>query len=52
MEEDRQEIQARLSHLENFRILLGEARIHARNRGSPEGDGIEGQIRATLRDTN
>jgi hypothetical protein len=52
MEEDRQEIQARFSHLENFRILLGEARVHGRNWGSPKGDRIEGQIRATLRDTN
>jgi hypothetical protein len=52
MEEDRQEIQARLSHLENFRVLLGEARVHARNKGSPEGDRIEGQIRTMLRGTN
>jgi hypothetical protein len=52
MEDERQEIQARLSHLENIRILLEEARVHARSMGSPEGDRIEGQIRTTLRDTN
>ena len=52
MEEERQEIQARLSHLENIRILLEEARVHARNMDSPEGDHIEGQIRTTLGDTN
>jgi hypothetical protein len=52
MEDERQEIQARLSHLENIRILLEEARVHARNISSPEGDSIEGQIRTTLRDTN
>jgi hypothetical protein len=52
MEEDRQEIQAWLSHLENIRILLEEARVHARNMGSPEGNRIEVQIRTTLRETN
>ncbi len=52
MEEDWQEIQARLSHLENIRILLEEARVHARNMDSPEGDRIEGQIGTTLGDTN
>jgi hypothetical protein len=52
MEDERQEIQARLSHLENIRILLEEARVHARNMGSPEGDSLEGKIRTTLRDTN
>ena len=42
MEEDRQEIQARLSHLENIRLLLEEARVHYRNMGGSEGDRIEG----------
>jgi hypothetical protein len=52
VEEHRQEIQAQLSHLENIRLLLEEARVHARNMDSPEGDRIEGQIRTTLRDIN
>jgi hypothetical protein len=52
VEENRQEIQAWLTELENIRILLEEARVHARNMGSPEGDRIEGQIRTTLRETN
>ena len=52
MEEDRQEIQAWLTELENIKILLEEARVHARNMGSPEGDRVEGQIRTTLRDVN
>jgi len=37
MEEDRHEIQARLSHLENIRILLEEARVYGRNMGNPVG---------------
>ena len=52
MEENPQEIQAWLSQLENIRILLEEARVHARQMGSPEGDRIEGQIGATLREVN
>ena len=52
VEENRQEIQVRLSHLENIRLLLEEARVHARNMDSPEGYRIEGQIRTTLRETN
>jgi len=52
VEEDRQEIQAWLTELENIKILLEEARVHARNMGSPEGDRVEGQIRTTLRDVN
>jgi hypothetical protein len=52
VEENQQEIQARLSRLENIRILLEEARVHAREMGSPEGDRIEGQIRTTLREVN
>ena len=51
MEVDRQEIQGRLSHLGDIRILLEEARVY-KNMGSPEGDRIEGQIRTTLRATN
>jgi len=52
MDENRQEIQAWLSHLENFRILLEEARVHGRNMGSFEGDRIEVQVRTTLREAN
>jgi hypothetical protein len=52
VEENQEEIQARLSQLENIRILLEEARVHARQMGSPEGDRIEGQIRATLREVS
>ena len=52
MEEDRQEIQAWLTELENIKILLEEARVHAKNMGSPEGDRVEGQIRTTLREVN
>jgi len=51
-EDQQEEIQAWLSQLENIRILLEEARVHAREMGSPEGDRIEGQIRATLREVN
>jgi hypothetical protein len=52
IEENRQEIHARLSHLENIRILLEEARVHGRNMSSSEGDRIEVQIRTTLMETN
>jgi hypothetical protein len=52
MEENQQEIQAWLLQLENIRILLEEARVHAREMGSPEGDRIEVQIRTTLREVN
>jgi hypothetical protein len=52
LEEDRQEIQARLSHLENIRILLEEARVYGSNTGSLEGDRIEGQVGTALGETN
>jgi hypothetical protein len=52
IEENRQEVQERLSHLENVRILLEEARVHVRNMGCPGGDRIDVQIRTTLRETN
>ena len=42
MEEDRQEIKAWLSHLENIRLLLEEPKVHYRNMVNPEGDRIEG----------
>lgn len=45
-------LQARLSCLGNVRILLEEARIHARNMGSPEGERLQVQIRTMLRDAN
>jgi hypothetical protein len=35
VEEDQQEVQARLSELENIRILLEEAWFHAREIGGP-----------------
>jgi hypothetical protein len=49
---NRQEIQVRFTELENIRILLEEARVHARSMASREGVRIEGRIRTTLRDTN
>jgi hypothetical protein len=52
VEENRQEIQAWLTELETIRILLEEARVHARNMDSPEGYRIDGQIRTTLREVN
>ena len=47
-----EEIQAWPTELENIRLLLEEARVHARNMDSPEGYRIEGQIRTTLSETN
>jgi hypothetical protein len=48
-EEDRQEMQARLSYLENVRIFLEEARVQARNIGSTEGEtALRRQFRTTL----
>ncbi len=52
MEENQQEIQERLSHLENIRILLEEARVHARDIGSPEGGQIDTQIATMLSEIN
>jgi hypothetical protein len=52
VEEDQQEIQARLSKLENIRILLEEAWFHAREIGDPEGQRLEVPIRATLREVS
>jgi hypothetical protein len=52
IEENRHRIQARLSHLENIRILLEEARVHGRNMGSPGAARIEVQIRTTLREAS
>jgi hypothetical protein len=52
LEEDQEEIQARLSQLENVRILLEEAWFNAREIGAPEGDRIEVPIRATLGEVN
>jgi hypothetical protein len=49
VEENQEEIQARLSQLENIRILLEDARVHDRQMGSAEGERVEGQIRATQR---
>ena len=49
MPEDLQEIRAKISSLENIRILLEEARLHARSMESPEGEHIQARIRVTLR---
>jgi hypothetical protein len=40
MEEDRQEVQVRLSPLENILILLEEVRVYPRNMARPEGENI------------
>jgi hypothetical protein len=40
MEEDRQEIQVRLSPLENIRIFLEEARVHPRTTARPEAETV------------
>jgi hypothetical protein len=52
VEENLQEIQARLSRLENIRILLEEAWLHAREIGGPEGQRLEVPIRATLKEVS
>ncbi|HZG63153.1 MAG TPA: hypothetical protein VEY13_06525 [Rubrobacteraceae bacterium] len=52
MEDNQQEIQERLSHLENIRLLLEEARGHARDIGSPEGGQIDTQIATMLSEIN
>jgi hypothetical protein len=40
MEEDRQEVQVRLSPLENILIFLEEARVHPRNMARPEAETV------------
>jgi hypothetical protein len=52
VEENQQEIQERLSHLENIRLLLEEARVHARDIESPEGGRIDTQIATMLSEIN
>jgi len=52
VEDNQQEIQERLSHLENIRLLLEEARGHARDIGSPEGGQIDTQIATMLSEIN
>jgi hypothetical protein len=52
VDENRQEIQARLSELENIRILFGRGKVSRQGNGSLEGDRVEVPIRATLREVN
>lgn len=52
MAENQREIQARLAELENMRVLLKEARAHARAIGGTDGERIEVEIRTTLREVN
>jgi hypothetical protein len=40
MEEDRQEVQVRLSPLENILILLEEVMVNLRNMARPEGETV------------
>ena len=52
MAQNQQEIQARLAELENMRVLLEEARAHARVIGDTEGERVEAEIETTLREVN
>ncbi len=52
MAESRQGIQAKISSLENIRILLEEARVHARSMESAEGEHVQTRIMVTLRAVN
>ena len=52
MSEDQQERLAKISSLENIRILLEEARVHARSMESIEGEHVQARIRVTLRAVN
>ena len=52
MVHNQREIQARLAKLENMRVLLEEARAHARAIGDTEGERIEAEIETTLREVN
>jgi hypothetical protein len=52
MVQNQREIQARLAELENMRVLLEEARAHARAIGDTEGERIEAEIETTLREVN
>ena len=52
MSEDQKEIRAKMSSLENIRILLEEARVHARSMESIEGEHIQARIMVTLRAVN
>ena len=49
MTEKRREILARLRELEDMKVLLGEARDHARSIGGTDGERIEAEIKTTLR---
>ncbi len=52
MEENQRETDAQLTELKNIRILLEEARVHARNVGNHEGEAIAHILRVALRKTN
>ena len=52
MTEGQREIQAKISSLENIRILLEEARVHARSLDSAEGEHVQTRILVTLRTVN
>ena len=48
MAENQREIRARLEELEGMRILLEEARGHARAIGGTDGERIEAEIKTAL----
>ncbi len=52
MTENRREIRARLPELEGMRVLLEEARGHARSIGGTDGERMEAEIKTTLREVN
>ncbi len=52
MEENQRQTAVRLTELKDVRILLEEARVHARNVGNPEGEAIAHILRDALRKTN
>jgi hypothetical protein len=47
-----EEVQAKISKLENVRILLEEARVHAREMEDAQGEHIQARIRTTLGEVN
>jgi hypothetical protein len=51
-QDPQEELQAKISKLQNIRMLLEEARVHARELGDAEGEHIQARIRTTLREVN
>jgi hypothetical protein len=49
---NRREIRARLRELEDMKVLLEEARGHARSIGGTDSERIEAEIKTTLREVN